>query len=67
MKVPTDTWNRLPYLVTKDDRLAIVKEWPEEWRTPPSGVVGEVGTEKGTSQGASMSRKYFDEEIEETG
>lgn len=33
----------------------------------PSGIIGAVGIEKGTLQGVGTSRKYVNEETEETG
>lgn len=43
-KDPMETWHPLPYLVMEYDRLAVVQDWPEEWMTPPSGMVGAIGT-----------------------
>ena len=39
-KDPMETWHPLPYLVTEDDLLAVVQDWPEEWMTPLGGAVG---------------------------
>jgi len=35
--------------------------------TPPSGMIGALGTEKDTSHSAGTSRKYDDKETKETG
>lgn len=46
MKNPIETWNPLPYLVTKYHLVAVVQDQPEEWMTPPDGAVGGEGEKK---------------------
>lgn len=56
------TWHPLPYLVTDDDLLAKIKQWPKEWINTLETETKDSLAEKDTKQHGEASEKDKDEE-----
>ena len=60
------TWHPLPYLVTKDNLLVEIQQWPEEWITALETKTKDYSIEKDTTQHEEASGKEKDEkEVEQ--